>query len=145
MGIIKTPIDFKEENVAVRISRFNETIIESRIKELDSSDNLFVLVYFGNTKNTEPLTENRLITDFMIVVRDGKTDEAIIFATITAVLYKDEIINEPNDLWILVNKCFNLLSDAVNELELKDMNGSVLVMPQSLLAPDQFKGFVYHN
>lgn len=145
MGIIKTPIDFKEENVAVRISRFNETIIESRIKELDSSDNLFVLVYFGNTKNTEPLTENRLITDFMIVVRDGKTDEAIIFATITAVLYKDEIINEPNDLWILVNKCFNLLSDAVKELELKDMNGSVLVMPQFLLAPDQFKGFVYHN
>jgi hypothetical protein len=129
MGIIKTPIDFKEENVAVRISRFNETIIESRIKELDSSDNLFVLVYFGNTKNTEQLTENRLITDFMIVVRDGKTDEAIIFATITAVLYKDEIINEPNDLWILVNKCFNLLSDAVKELELKDMNGSVLVMP----------------
>lgn len=145
MGIIKTPIDFKEENVAVRISRFNETIIESRIKELDSSDNLFVLVYFGNTKNTEPLTENRLITDFMIVVRDGKTDEAIIFATITAVLYKDEIINEPNDLWILVNKCFNLLSDAVKELELKDMNGSVLVMPQFLLAPDQFKGFVYRN
>ncbi|MDZ4072286.1 MAG: hypothetical protein U1C70_10705 [Sediminibacterium sp.] len=145
MGIIKTPIDFKEENVAVRISRFNETIIESRIKELDSSDNLFVLVYFGNTKNTEQLTENRLITDFMIVVRDGKTDEAIIFATITAVLYKDEIINEPNDLWILVNKCFNLLSDAVKELELKDMNGSVLVMPQFLLAPDQFKGFVYHN
>lgn len=145
MGIIKTPIDFKEENVAVRISRFNETIIESRIKELDSSDNLFVLVYFGNTKNTEPLTENRLITDFMIVVRDGKTDEAIIFATITAVLYKDEIINEPNDLWILVNKCFNLLSNAVNELELKDMNGSALVMPQFLLAPDQFKGFVYRN
>jgi len=145
MGIIKTPIDFKEENVAVRISRFNETIIESRIKELDSSDNLFVLVYFGNTKNTEPLTENRLITDFMIVVRDGKTDEAIIFATITAVLYKDEIINEPNDLWILVNKCFNLLSNAVNELELKDMNGSALVMPQFLFAPDQFKGFVYRN
>lgn len=145
MGIIKTPIDFKEENVAVRISRFNETIIESRIKELDSSDNLFVCAYFGDTKYTDPVTENRLITDFMIEVRDGKTDEAIIFATITAVLYKDEIINEPKDLWILVNECFNLLSDAVNALKLKDMNGSVLVMPQFLFAPDQFKGFVYHN
>lgn len=144
MRMIKTPIDFKEEDLAGRISRFKDVVIESRIKDLDNSDSLFVRVYFGDTRYTEPVQTNRLITDFIIEIRDGVSDETIILAMITAVLYKNEIINESKDLWILVDKCCTLLSDGINAMGLNDMNGNILVMPRFLYSPDEFKGFVYH-
>ena len=124
----KSPFTINAENLSIREVIFNLQFVRESIALLDNSNNIYFKVYveFAEKQRANP---NVFDADFLIKVFDAVIDDVIILLEVKGRIFKNEPIEAPKDLWIMVDKTYSLIQQEINDKGVKDKMGGLIKLP----------------
>src|SRR5438128_2674241 len=127
--IRKQPFTIEINGITARVIKYELHFWKDSIATLENSGNLYFKVPFGYM---EPVTgdSNTLDTAFFILVFDGTIGEPIIILETSGRIFKyHEMVDKPNDVWLLVEKMYSLIQEEIDKEGIKDRIGNVIKLP----------------